>query len=219
MPDPHTPENPSRCQESPKASFQKNSKSGRLQPPKAWDHYLYARITRVLSLSASRQPETPMLPDPMTGFSPWPLVTLIVALCTVCARKGVINLLNHTLPEAGTSGSTIQVWGLPEQDSIYGRLRRLMFPAVISTTEFPLTISPGQGHYPCLLSLITGHHRVKYGPCPPARPEQEHTPVYSQFMHNRTWNGMHARENMNIYMHACHTSFYMQYLLKVSSMP
>src|SRR3954464_13675844 len=50
---------------------------------------------------------------------PWPL-------CTVCARKGVDNLLNRTLPMAGTSGSTKQAWGLPEQDSIYGRLRRLM---------------------------------------------------------------------------------------------
>ena len=39
--------------------------------------------------------------------------TLIVALCTVCAWKGVNNLLNHTPPEAGTSGSTNQVWGLP----------------------------------------------------------------------------------------------------------
>ena len=135
-PNQHTPENPFRCQESPKASFQKNSKSERLQPPRAWDHYLYARITRVHSLSASRQPETPMPPDPMTGFSPPSWKTLIVALCTVCARKGVNNLLNHTLPEAGTSGSTEQVWGLPEQDSIYGRLRRLMFPAGVSTTKY-----------------------------------------------------------------------------------
>ena len=30
---------------------------------------------------------------------PWPL-------CTVCAKKGVDNLLNRTLPAAGTSGST-----------------------------------------------------------------------------------------------------------------
>src|SRR3989337_3914706 len=53
--------------------------------------------------------------------------TLIVALYVVCARKGVNNLLNHTLPVAGTSGSTNQVWGLPKQDSIYGRLRRLKY--------------------------------------------------------------------------------------------
>src|SRR3954467_9112152 len=50
---------------------------------------------------------------------PWPL-------CTVCANTRVINLLNHTPPTVGTSGTTKQVWGLPEQDSIYGRLRRLM---------------------------------------------------------------------------------------------
>ena len=95
--------------------------------------------------------------------APWPddwvqsraLETLIKALCTVCARKGVNNLLNHTLPEAGTSGSTKQVWGLPEQDSIYGRLRRLMFPAVVSTTKHSFTVSPGQGHNPCLLPQIS----------------------------------------------------------------
>src|SRR3954469_18103825 len=46
-------------------------------------------------------------------------------VCTVCARKGVDNLLNRTLPMVGTSGSTKQVWGLLEQDSIYGQLRRL----------------------------------------------------------------------------------------------
>ena len=50
---------------------------------------------------------------------PWPL-------CMVCAKTRVNNLLNHTPPTVGTSGSTKQVWGLPEQDSIYGRLRRLM---------------------------------------------------------------------------------------------
>ena len=49
---------------------------------------------------------------------PWPL-------CTVCARTRVDNLLNRTLPVVGGSGSTKQVWGLLEQDSIYGRLRRL----------------------------------------------------------------------------------------------
>src|SRR3954464_14590287 len=50
---------------------------------------------------------------------PWPL-------CTVCAKTRVNNLLSHTPPTVGTSGSTKQVRGLPEQDSIYGRLRRLM---------------------------------------------------------------------------------------------
>ena len=53
-------------------------------------------------------------------LAPWPL-------CMVCAKKGVANLLNHTLLVAGTSGSTKQVWGLLEQDSIYGRLRRFKY--------------------------------------------------------------------------------------------
>ena len=104
-----------------------------------------------------------------------------MALCTVCAWKGVNNLLNHTLPEAGTSGSTKQVWGLPEQDSIYGRLRRLMFLVMVSTTKIILsTVSPGQGYNPCLLPHISHDTTVsKYGPCPPARPKQEHIPGFS----------------------------------------
>ena len=59
---------------------------------------------------------------------------------------------------AGTSGSTNQVWGLPEQDSIYGRLRRLSFPAVISTIKF--LGSTQQGHHlactnmPLLIILV-----------------------------------------------------------------
>ena len=66
----------------------------------------------------------PRMPFVPTGCSrylpPWPL-------CMVCPKKGVDNLLNCTLPAAGTSGSTKQVWGLLEQDSIYGRLRRLKY--------------------------------------------------------------------------------------------
>ena len=48
-------------------------------------------------------------------------------LLLVCTRKVVCNLLSRTLAAAGTSGSTKQAWGLLEQDSIYGRLRRFMY--------------------------------------------------------------------------------------------
>ena len=41
--------------------------------------------------------------------------------------KEVDNLLNRTLLAVETSGSTKQVWGLLEQDSIYGRLRRFKY--------------------------------------------------------------------------------------------
>ena len=88
-----------------------------------------------------------------TGYNrylpPWPL-------CMVCAKTRVNNLLNHTPPTVGTSGSTKQVWGLPEQDSIYGRLRRLtsslhdMYIKYISTDEI-IT------HYTLLCH--TGHNR------------------------------------------------------------
>src|SRR4051812_5488842 len=80
---------------------------------------------------------------------PWPL-------CTMCAKTRVNNLLNHTLPTAGTSGSTKQVWWLPEQDSIYGRLRRLryslhdMYGKIISTnrvtTHYTLLCHIGHNH-------------------------------------------------------------------------
>ena len=50
----------------------------------------------------------------------------MASLYGVCL-KGVDDLLNRTLPVAGTSGSTKQVWGLLEQDSIYDRLRRLYY--------------------------------------------------------------------------------------------
>ena len=88
-----------------------------------------------------------------TGYNrylpPWPL-------CTVCAKTRVNNLLNHTPPTVGTSGSTKQVWGLPEQDSIYGRLRRLMsslhdmYNKYISTEEITTQ---------CTLPCHTGHNR------------------------------------------------------------
>ena len=65
-----------------------------------------------------------MPPDRMTGFNGHG--TLIPAPLYGVCLKGVDKLLNRTLPVAGTSGSTKQVWGLLEQDSIYGRLRRFM---------------------------------------------------------------------------------------------
>ena len=91
---------------------------------------LYRALLRGAPLSAptgnTHAPGPCGMPTGCTRYlPPWPL-------CTVCARKGVNNLLNHTLPVVETSGSTIQVWGLLEQDSIYGRLRRLRFPAGLS---------------------------------------------------------------------------------------
>jgi hypothetical protein len=44
----------------------------------------------------------------------------------VCTWTGVNNLLRRTLPVAGTSGSTKQVWGLPEQDLIYGQTQEVL---------------------------------------------------------------------------------------------
>src|SRR3954471_23658508 len=84
----------------------------------------YSRALRGIPLSVpTGYTHAPGLGGMPTGCSrylpPWPL-------CMVCAKTRVINLLNHTPPTVGTSGSTTQVWGLPEQDSIYGRLRRLM---------------------------------------------------------------------------------------------
>ena len=98
---------------------------GRLQPRLAWDHKIYT-VRKLGGAKPSATTENTHAPRPggmpiggLRYLPPWPL-------CTVCARKGVDNLLNHTLPMAGTSGSTKQVWGLLEQDSIYGRLRRLI---------------------------------------------------------------------------------------------
>ena len=97
------------------------------------------------------QPETPMPPDQVAC-----LPDAAGIFHTVYARTGVDDLLNHTLPTAGTSGSTKQVWGLLEQDSIYGRLRRLkdslhdMYNKYISTNRITT-------HY--TLPCHTGHSR------------------------------------------------------------
>ena len=64
---------------------------------------------------------------------PWPL-------CTVCARKGVDNLLNRTLPTAGTSGSTKQVWGLLDKTRSTADSGGSSILCMISITKiFPLT--------------------------------------------------------------------------------
>ena len=47
-------------------------------------------------------------------------------------EQGSKNLLNRTLPVARTRGSTEQVWGLLEQDSIYGRLGRFQLYYMVS---------------------------------------------------------------------------------------
>jgi len=100
-----------------------NSKWGGYNLDLPWDHKIY-NARKLGELPPSAPTGNTHAPGPggmPTGclryLPPWPL-------CTVCARKGVDNLLNCTLPVVGTSGSTKQVWGLPEQDSIYGRLRR-----------------------------------------------------------------------------------------------
>jgi hypothetical protein len=67
-----------------------------------------------------------MPPDPMTGFSPRPLETLIVALCTVCARKGVSNLLNHT-PLAGRPVAARYLARCDGTRLDLGRLRRCCY--------------------------------------------------------------------------------------------
>ena len=74
------------------------------------------------------------------AYRPQPISSTMASLYGVCL-KGVDNLLNRTLPAAGTSGSTRQVWGLLEQDSVYGRLRRFinslhdMYNKYISTNK------------------------------------------------------------------------------------
>ena len=74
----------------------------------------------------------------------------------MCAKTRVNNLLNHTPPTVGASGSTKQVWGLLEQDSIYGQLWRLisslhdMYNKYISTNRITT-------HYTLLCH--TGHNR------------------------------------------------------------
>ena len=117
------------CLESPTTPVKQNSKWGGYNLDVAWDHKIYtARKTgEATPFGYNRNTHAPGPGGMTTGclqyLPPRPL-------CTVCARKGVDNLLNRTLLVVETSGSTKQVWGLLEQDSIYGRLRRFKyFPA------------------------------------------------------------------------------------------
>ena len=86
-----------------------------------------------------------MPPDSMTGFSPRPLETLTVALCMVCTWTRVNNLLNHTFLAKGPVAARNKYGGYRNKTRSTVRLRRLSFPAVISTTKF-LSSTP-QGHY------------------------------------------------------------------------
>ena len=89
---------------------QANSKWGGYNLDVTWDHKnLYrAQTGEATPFGYNRNTHAPGPGGMTTGclqyLPPWPL-------CTVCARKGVDNLLNRTLPLAGTSGSTKQVWG------------------------------------------------------------------------------------------------------------
>ena len=143
-----------------------------------------------------------------------------MALCTVCAWKGVNNLLNHTLPEAGTSGSTKQVWGLPEQDSIYGRLRRLMFPAVVSTTK----LFSQHYHQDRATTLACFHKYLVTPPCQkgPVSTGTSKTGAHSWMLTNYACckiEGDACKRKYN-YDHACLQYFY-SYVkpIKLSNMP
>src|SRR3990170_2567031 len=124
--------------------------------------------------------------------------TLIIALYVVCARKGVNNLLNHTTPVAGTSGSTNQVWGLP--------VTRLD----LRSTQEVLLIITGLLHIyhvtpPCQICPVpTGASKAG-----------AHSWILTTYA-CQNLSGMHARENIHMIMHACNISTHMQFLLKLS---
>jgi hypothetical protein len=88
-----------------------------------------------------------MPPDSMTGFSPRPVETLIVALCVVCTWTGVNNLLNHTFLAKGHVEARNKYGGYRNKTRSTVRLRRLSFPAVISTIQvsryYPTGSLPG----------------------------------------------------------------------------
>ena len=91
--------------ESPTTPAKQNSKWGGYNLDVAWDHKIYT-ARKLGKLSPSATTETPMPPDRMTGFNPWPR-DLHHGLSVRCVLwKGVDNLLNHTLSPAGTSGGT-----------------------------------------------------------------------------------------------------------------
>ena len=114
------------CLESPTTPVKQNSKWGGYNLDVIWDHKIYTvhKTGEATPFGYNRNTHAPGPGGMTTGclqyLPPRPL-------CTVCASKGVDNLLNHTLLIVETSGSTKQVWGLLEQDSIKGRLRRFKY--------------------------------------------------------------------------------------------
>jgi hypothetical protein len=120
---------------------------------------LYRRANRGATPLGSIEPETPMPPDSMTGFSPRSVETLIVALCVVCTWTRVSNLLNRTLLAEGPVAARNKYGGYRNKTRSTVRLRRLSFPAVIITIKF--LGSTQQGHHlacpnmPLLIILVT----------------------------------------------------------------
>ena len=82
------------------------------------------------------------------GFSPHDGNPQHGPLYGVCTERGY-QLTKPYLPHGKTRGSSKQVWGLPEQDSIYGRPRRFVN---ITSILLSITVTP-----PC-----------QRDPCPPA---------------------------------------------------
>ena len=82
-------------------------------------------------------------PGPMTGIAASTWKPSLWPLCTVCAGKGVNNLLNRTLPVAGTSGSTNQYGGYRYKTRSTVNSGGLSIPCMISMTNiFQPTESP-----------------------------------------------------------------------------
>ena len=115
---------------------------------------LYRALLRGAPLSAptgnTHAPGPCGMPTGCTRYlPPWPL-------CTVCAKKGVDNLLNRTLPAAGTSGSTKTSMGVTgTRLDLWSTQEAYVFPAwlvqQILFTVF-LTGSP----------LIMPHHASRH---------------------------------------------------------
>ena len=104
----------------------------------------YSRALRGCPPSRS-QPETPMPPDRMTGFNPWPWDPHHGLSVRCVLWKGVDNLLNHTLSPAGTSGGT------NKEGSYWSRLG-LQPTQVVQESSNNITIS-GINHHPSSLTM------------------------------------------------------------------
>ena len=126
---------------------------GRLQPRVAWEQISIARSNGCPPLGPNRKH-----PCPRTRWHAYwlqPVSSTMASLYGVCL-KGVEDLLNCTLPAAGTSGSTKQVWGLLEQDSIYGQLWRFIISLHDMYNKYISTIRI-TAHYTLLCHI--GHNR------------------------------------------------------------